>query len=102
MDRFCGSGTSSFVTSHGPSGPKVGQPLPLVQVPPRSSWYSRSDTSLQTQNPATKSKASLAPTYEARSPITIASSTSQSVFFEPRGITTLSFGPTMHDGALLK
>jgi len=45
----CGSGTSSAVTIHGPTGPKVSQPLPLSQVPPRSSWYSRSETSLTTQ-----------------------------------------------------
>src|SRR3546814_10596276 len=36
-------------TSHGPMGPKVSQPLPLSQVPPRSIWYSRSDTSLTTR-----------------------------------------------------
>ena len=41
-DRFCGSGTSSFVTIHGPVGPNVSQPLPLSQVPPRSVWNSRS------------------------------------------------------------
>ncbi len=34
MDRFCTSGISSGVTSHGPSGPKVGQPLPLAHCPP--------------------------------------------------------------------
>ena len=33
--------------------------------------------------------------------MTIASSTSQSVFCEPRGMMTSSFGPTMQDGALL-
>ena len=33
--------------------------------------------------------------------MTIASSTSQSVFCEPRGMTMSSFGPTMQDGALL-
>ena len=47
---FCGSEISSAVTSHGPSGPKVGQPLPLIHCPPpRSSWKARSETSLQTQ-----------------------------------------------------
>ena len=43
------SPASSFVTSQGPVGPKVSQPLPLSQVPPRSIWYSRSETSLITQ-----------------------------------------------------
>ena len=36
MCSFCGLGTSSRVTSHGPMGPKVSQPLPLSHVPPRS------------------------------------------------------------------
>ena len=45
----CGSAFSSFVTIQGPTGPKVSQPLPLSQVPPRSIWYSRSLTSLTTQ-----------------------------------------------------
>ena len=34
--------------------------------------------------------------------MTMASSTSQSVFCEPRGMTTSSLAPTMQDGALLK
>ena len=33
--------------------------------------------------------------------MTMASSTSQSVFGEPRGMITVSLGPTMQDGALL-
>ena len=45
----CGSGTSSAVTSQGPTGPKVSHPLPLSQVPLRSNWYSRSDKSFATQ-----------------------------------------------------
>jgi hypothetical protein len=45
----CTFSISSVVTSHGPSGPKVSQPLPLSQVPPRSSWNSRSLTSLMVQ-----------------------------------------------------
>ena len=49
IDSFCTSGISSLVTSHGPSGPKVSCDLPLVQLPPRSIWKFRSDTSLQTQ-----------------------------------------------------
>ena len=49
MSSFCGSGISSRVTSQGPIGPKVSQPLPLSHWPPRSSWYSRSDTSLMVQ-----------------------------------------------------
>jgi len=47
--RACGSGTSSTVTSHGPTGPKVSALLPLVVVPPRSIWKARSDTSFTTQ-----------------------------------------------------
>ena len=50
MSRFCGSLSSSVVTSHGPIGPKVSQPLPLLHcVALRFSWYSRSDTSLTMQ-----------------------------------------------------
>ena len=49
MSSFCGSAISSGVTSQGPSGPKVGQPLPFIHWPDRSIWNSRSDTSLQTQ-----------------------------------------------------
>ena len=37
-----------------------------------------------------------------RSPITTASSTSQSDFVEPGGSSTVSSGPTMQEGALLK
>ena len=37
------------VTIHGPIGAKVSHPLPLSHCPPRSSWYSRSETSLTTQ-----------------------------------------------------
>ena len=33
MLRFCGFLISSLVTSQGPSGPKVSQPLPLVHWP---------------------------------------------------------------------
>ncbi len=44
-----GSGTSSDVTSQGPIGAKVSQLLPLDQLPPRSSWNSRSETSLTMQ-----------------------------------------------------
>src|SRR5216683_1340090 len=40
MSRCCGSLTSSLVTSQGPIGPKVSQPLPLVHWPPRSIWKS--------------------------------------------------------------
>ena len=48
--RFCGSGVSSFVTIHGPSGANVSQLLPLVHcLPGRSIWNSRSDTSFTTQ-----------------------------------------------------
>ncbi|MNL69855.1 hypothetical protein D3C87_1947690 [compost metagenome] len=49
MRRLAGSGASSRVTSQGPMGPKVSQPLPLSQVPPRSVWKARSDTSLMVQ-----------------------------------------------------
>jgi hypothetical protein len=34
--------------------------------------------------------------------MTTPSSTSQSVFLEPRGISTLSFGPTMQEVAFMK
>ena len=47
--RFCTSGTSSRVTSHGPVGPKVSQDLPLVHCPVSWVWKCRSDTSLMTQ-----------------------------------------------------
>lgn len=46
--RACGSGTSSAVTSHGPSGLNVSQFLPLSHCPPRSNWNSRSETSCAT------------------------------------------------------
>src|SRR3984885_11513707 len=49
MASFCGSLISSLVTSQGPSGPKVSQPLPLVHCPARSIWNTRSDTSLARQ-----------------------------------------------------
>jgi hypothetical protein len=48
MPIVCGSGTSSVVTSHGPSGLNVSHDLPLSHCPPRSSWNSRSDTSFDT------------------------------------------------------
>jgi DNA-binding transcriptional LysR family regulator len=48
MLSLCTSPTSSDVTSHGPSGPKVSCDLPLVHWPPRSIWKKRSETSLQT------------------------------------------------------
>ena len=48
MPRFCGSAISSRVTSQGPMGAKLSQPLPLSHWPPRSIWYSRSDTSFTT------------------------------------------------------
>src|ERR1700748_1124989 len=38
IDSFCTLGTSSLVTSHGPTGPKVSCDLPLVHCPPRSVW----------------------------------------------------------------
>ena len=47
--RFCGSATSSLVTSHGPVGPNVSQLLPLVHWPWRSVWKARSETSWTTQ-----------------------------------------------------
>ena len=53
MASFCTLGTSSRVTSQGPIGPKVSQPLPLSHCGPRSSWNSRSLTSLMVQKPAT-------------------------------------------------
>ena len=47
MSRFCGSLISSVVTSQGPIGPKVSQPLPLPHCDAlRFIWYSRSETSL--------------------------------------------------------
>ena len=58
MPSFCTSLISSLVTSQGPSGPKVSQPLPFIHWPPRSIWYSRSETSLQMQKPATTDIAS--------------------------------------------
>ena len=93
MPSACGSGISSLVTIHGPVGPKVSQPLPLSQVPPRSVWKLRSETSFTTQYPATGFIASASDTYLALVPITMPSSTSQSGLVEPLGITTSSFGP---------
>ena len=49
MSSFCGSATSSAVTSHGPTGQKLSQLLPLVQVGPCSICHSRSETSLTMQ-----------------------------------------------------
>src|SRR3954453_5740269 len=49
MSRVLTFFTSSLVTSQGPSGPKVSQPLPLVHWPPRSIWNCRSEPSLQTR-----------------------------------------------------
>ncbi len=50
MSRFCGSLISSVVTSHGPIGPNVSQPLPLFHCDALFFiWNSRSDTSLITQ-----------------------------------------------------
>ena len=45
----CGSGTSSAVTSQGPTGPNVSALFPLVVVPPCSIWKARSETSLTMQ-----------------------------------------------------
>ncbi len=59
-DSRCGSGTSSAVTSQGPSGLNVSQFFPLSQVPPRSIWNSRSDTSCATAYPATHASPSSA------------------------------------------
>ncbi len=47
MPSRCGSLTSSAVTSQGPSGLNVSHDLPLSHWPPRSSWNSRSETSLE-------------------------------------------------------
>src|SRR6202030_3036964 len=57
MASFCGSLISSLVTSHGPSGPNVSQPLPLVHCPARSIWHTRSETAVVRQLPATTSSA---------------------------------------------
>jgi hypothetical protein len=46
MSRFWQSPTSSAVTSQGPTGPKVSQPLPLSHCEPSSFWKARSETSL--------------------------------------------------------
>src|SRR3546814_16205226 len=42
--RSCGSGTSSGVTSQGPTGPKVSALLPFTHWPVPSSWKPRSET----------------------------------------------------------
>src|SRR5690606_18738103 len=47
--RFCVSLISSRVTSHGPMGPKLSQPLPFIHWPERLAWKTRSETSLQMQ-----------------------------------------------------
>src|SRR5690606_2214838 len=93
--RLPGSSTSSRVTSQGPSGPNVSQPLPLSQVPARSTWYSRSETSLTTQYPATCESASSSAMYLPPRPVTTPSSTSQSVLTDPRRSSTSSSGPQM-------
>src|SRR6185312_1491648 len=93
IDSFWTSGISSLVTSHGPSGPKVSCDLPLVHWPSRSIWKLRSETSLQTQEPAMWWRASASLTYLARVPMIAAISTSQSRLVEPRGFSTASFGP---------
>ena len=49
MSSACGSGTSSGVTSQGPTGPNPSQDLPLTHCPPRSIWKLRSERSLTTQ-----------------------------------------------------
>src|SRR3954468_22625139 len=93
IDSFCTSAISSLVTSHGPTGPNVSCDLPLVHCPRRSIWKLRSETSLQTQYPATWLSASASETYFARVPMMAAISTSQSSFVEPRGFSTGSLGP---------
>ncbi len=101
--RACGSGISSAVTSHGPSGLKVSQFFPLSQVPPRSIWYSRSETSCAIVYPATcASPSSAVRRWRAVRPMTTPSSASQSVRVEPGGISTVSCGPTTVSGALRK
>src|SRR5580704_19623770 len=99
---FCTSAISSLVTSQGPSGPNVSCDLPLVHWPRRSIWKLRSETSLQTQYPATWFSASASETYFARVPMMAAISTSQSSLVEPRGFSTLSFGPEREVFALMK
>jgi len=46
--RFCGSGTSSVVTIHGPIGPCVSKLLPIVKVG-ECFCQSRAETSLATK-----------------------------------------------------
>ena len=48
MSSTCGSVISSVVTSHGPIGPKLSQPLPLSHCDDWS-WNARSETSFTTQ-----------------------------------------------------
>ena len=68
--------------------------LPLVHCPSLLIWNSLSETSLTTQYPAMCSSASFSLIYFAFFPITIPSSTSQSVSTEFLGISMLSLGPT--------
>src|SRR5690242_17193743 len=93
IDSFCTSAISSLVASQGPSGPNVSCDLPLVHCPRRSIWKLRSETSLQTQYPATWLSASASETYLALVPMIAAISTSQSSLVEPRGFSTASLGP---------
>ena len=94
--------TSSGVTNQGPSGLKPGAHLPLLHCPPEtSSWKARSDRSSATAKPATWSRLCTGESrYEARRPMTSASSTSQSVLSLPGGIVTGSSGPLIVFGVL--
>ena len=101
MPSVSTSSISSGVTSHGPVGLKVSADLPFDHWPLRSIWKARSLTSLTSTNPAIASRASSTESrYDVRRPITIPSSTSQSVFVEPRGIRTSSYGPDDRVGRL--
>ena len=63
--RFCGSGISSLVTSHGPIGPNVSQPLPLSQCR-RARSGTRARTRRCRRNSRRRSRAPRSPGRSAR------------------------------------
>src|SRR5690606_10707102 len=101
--RLCGSGISSRVTSHGPSGQNVSRLLPRVHCRSLRCCRSRALTSLAHISPKTCSIASSSEPSLARLPMTTASSASQSTssVMDCRHVIG-SFGPITALGNLAK
>ena len=99
--RSSGLSNSSGVTSHGPTGPKPGNDLPMLNCGGLEAiWVIRSEMSCPIDRPATCGQASAAATRCAVTPMTTASSTSQSVW--PAGGSSICpYGPVRHDGNLV-